>query len=184
MFVGDEVILDVSFAVARARLAGLTGTDVLRGASEDAYGVGITGLARVGAAPGLYKVAHVHVRELAEKDGHAGLAIRWEVSGPAGGLFPALDADITLVPAADQATLLALAGVYRPPLGPLGIALDHAALQRVAAATIRSFLGRLATGITSPADAAEAPEMHDRGHMAPSGDATSGEGPGLGGGKA
>jgi hypothetical protein len=184
MFVSDEVILDVSFAVARARLASLTWNDLLRGASEDAYGAGITGLARVGAAPGLYKVVHVHVRELAKKDDHAGLAIRWEVSGPVGGLFPALDADITLAPAADQASLLALAGVYRPPLGAVGIALDRAALHRVAAATIRSFLGRLATGITSLAGAAEVPKMHDRGHVAPSGHARSGEGPALGGGKA
>jgi hypothetical protein len=183
MFVGDEVILDVSFAVARARLADLTRNDLLSSASEDAYGAGITSLARVGAL-GLSKVVRVHVRELAETDGQAGLAIRWEASGPVGGLFPALDADITLVPAANQTTLLALAGVYRPPLGPLGIALDRAALHRVAAATIRSFLGRLAAGITSPAGAPEAPIMHDRGHVAPFRDAGSGGGPGLGGAKA
>jgi hypothetical protein len=152
MFVGDEVVLDVSFAVARARLADLTGNDLLRSASEDAYGAGITGLARVGAL-GLCKVVRVHVRRLAATDGHAGLAIRWEATGPGGGLFPALDADIRLVPAADQTTLLVLAGVYRPPLGALGIALDRAALHRVAAATIRNFIGRLAVGITSPAGA-------------------------------
>jgi len=37
-----------------------------------------------------------------------------------GGLFPVLDADITLTPAGEQTTRLALAGVYRPPLGRLG----------------------------------------------------------------
>jgi hypothetical protein len=152
MFVGDEVVLDVSFAVARARLADLTGNDLVRSASEDAYGAGVTSLARVGV-PGLYKVVQVYVRPLAETGGHAGLAIRWEATGPGGGLFPALDADIRLVPAADQTTLLVLAGVYRPPLGPLGIALDRAALHRVAAATIRNFLGRLAAGVTGPAGA-------------------------------
>jgi len=148
MFVGDEVVLDVSFAVARARLADITGGDLLRSASEDAYGAGITGLARVGPV-GLGKVVRVHVRPLAETGGHAGLAIRWEATGPGGGLFPALDADITLV-RVGQTTLLVLAGVYRPPLGPLGTALDRAALHRVAAASIRNFLGRLAASITSP----------------------------------
>jgi hypothetical protein len=49
MFVGDEVLLDVSFAVARARLANLTRGGLLVSASEDAYDLGITGLSRVGA---------------------------------------------------------------------------------------------------------------------------------------
>jgi hypothetical protein len=181
MFVGDEVVLDVSFAVARARLADLTRNDLLRSASEDAYGAGITGLARVGAL-GLHKVVRVYVRQLAETGGHAGLVIRWEATGPGCGLFPALDADIRLVPAADQTTLLVLAGVYRPPAGLLGVALDRAALHRVAAATVRNFLGRLAAGV------AGAPEADTRavplGQVAPFGDARSGEGPGLGGAKA
>ncbi len=154
MFVGDEVVLDVSFAVARARLADLAGNDLLRGASEDAYGAGITGLARVGTL-GLSKVVRVRVRELTEAGGGPGLAIRWEATGPGGGLFPALDADIRLARASDETTVLSLAGVYRPPLGTLGNALDRAALHRVAAATIRSFLGRVAAGITSPAGAPE-----------------------------
>jgi hypothetical protein len=152
MFVGDEVVLDVSFAVARARLADLMRNELLRSASEDAYGAGITGLARVGAL-GLGKVVRVQVRELAQTGGRTGIAIRWEATGPGGGLFPALDADIVLVPATDQTTLLSLAGVYRPPLGPLGVALDRAVLHGVAAATIRNFLGRLAAGITSPGGA-------------------------------
>ena len=152
MFVSDEVVLDVSFAVARARLADLMGNELLRGASEDAYGAGITGLARVGPL-GLGKVVRVQVRELAQTGDRTGIAIRWEATGPGGGLFPALDADIVLVPAAGQTTLLSLAGVYRPPLGSLGMALDRAALHGVAAATIRNFLGRLAASITSPAGA-------------------------------
>jgi hypothetical protein len=147
MFVCDEVVLNVSFTVAQARLADLTRNDLLRNASEDAYRAGATGLARVGAL-GLGKVVRVQVRQLAETNGRAGVAVRWEAIGPGGGLFPALDADIVLVPAAGQTTLLSLAGVYRPPLGPLGTALDRAALHGVAGATIRNFLGGLAAGIT------------------------------------
>jgi hypothetical protein len=182
MFVGDEVVLDVSLAVAQARLANLAQNDLLRSASEDAYGAGITGLARVGPM-GLGKVVRVHVRPLAETGGHAGLAIRWEATGSGGGLFPALDADITLV-RAGQTTLLVLAGVYRPPLGPLGTALDRAALHRVAAATIRNFLGRLAADIAGPAGTPEAGAgAVPPGHVAPlgGGGSGSGEGPGLGG---
>jgi hypothetical protein len=155
MFFGDEVVLNVSFAVARARLAELVASDLLRSASQDAYGAGVTGLAQVGVL-GLHKVVRVQVRQLAETDGRAGVAIRWEATGPGGGLFPALDADIVLVPATGQTTLLSLAGVYRPPLGPLGVALDRAALHRVSAATIRNFLGRLAASVTGSAGAPEA----------------------------
>jgi hypothetical protein len=180
MFVGDEVVLDLSFAVARARLTDLVRNELLRSASEDAYGAGVTGLARVGAL-GAYKVVRVQVHELAEKDGQAGLAIRWEASGPGGGLFPVLDADIRLVPAEAQTTLLVLAGLYRPPLGLVGGVLDRAALHRVAAATIRNFLGRLATGITVLAGG---PEADTRAIQLAPFDAVPGEGPGLGGANA
>ena len=44
MFVGDEVLLDVSFTAARARLVNLLRGGLLLSASEDAYGQGITGL--------------------------------------------------------------------------------------------------------------------------------------------
>jgi hypothetical protein len=147
MFVGDEVMLDVSFAVARARLANLTQGEWLLSASDDAYGTGATGLSRVGAL-GLSKVVRVQARDLAEREGSAGLAIRWEVTGPGSGLFPVLDADIKLHPGEEQRTLLTLQGAYRPPLGAVGQALDRAILHRVAATTIRNFLDRVAAGIT------------------------------------
>jgi hypothetical protein len=155
MFVGDEVVLDVSFIVARARLASLTRGGLLVSASEDAYDLGITGLSRVGGL-GLSRVVEVQARELTERDGSAGLAIRWEVTGPGGGLFPVLDADIRVHPAEEQGTLLTLQGTYRPPLGGLGQALDRAILHRVAAATIRNFLHRVAAGVTGQPGPAEA----------------------------
>jgi hypothetical protein len=155
MFVGDEVALDVSFAVARARLANLARGGLLPSASEDAYAAGVTGLSRVGAL-GLSREVRVQARELSERDGSAGLAIRWEVTGPGRGLFPVLDADIRLLPTGEQATLLTLAGAYRPPLGAVGEALDRAILHRVAAATIRNFLSRVAADISRQPDQAEA----------------------------
>jgi hypothetical protein len=161
MFLGDEVLLYVSFAVARARLANLTHGDWLLSASEDAYGLGVTGLSRVGAL-GLSREVLVQVRPLADRDGAAGQAIRWEVTGPGGALFPVLDADLRLRAAGEQATLLTLAGAYRPPLGSLGEALDRAVLHRVAAATIRNFLNGLAAGITGQPSRAEADASRGR----------------------
>jgi hypothetical protein len=147
MFVADETSLEISFAVARERLAQLAQSDVLVSSSEDAYShETATDIMHVGAG-GLSKLVRVQVRELAWTGTSAGLAIRWEATGPGGGLFPVLDADIRLAPAGERATLLTLAGSYRPPLGALGDALDRRILHRVAAATIRRFLTELAVQV-------------------------------------
>jgi hypothetical protein len=139
MFVGDEVRLDIGFAVARERLLRLGEGDTLLATSAGAYGPGPT---RVGVA-GISKLVRVQVRVLSWTDASARLALRWEAIGPGGGLFPALDADLTLAPEG-AGTMLTLAGAYRPPLGPLGQALDRAILHRVAVATIRNFLVEMA----------------------------------------
>jgi hypothetical protein len=44
-----------------------------------------------------------------------------------------------------------LAGAYRPPLGALGARLDAVIMNRVAAATMRSFVRRVAEAIVHPA---------------------------------
>jgi len=147
MFVGDEVLLEVAFPEACKRLAQLADDGVLVSASEGAYSHEAVHLARVGI-PGLSKLVRVQLRELARTDTSAGLAIRWEATGPGGRLFPALDADIRLAPAGDGATLLAMTGSYRPPLGAVGDALDRGILHPVAAATIRNFLAEVAAQIS------------------------------------
>ena len=150
MFVGDETRLGVGFAIARDRLMQLAEGGALLIPSEDAYDQGSAGLARVGI-PGLSKLVRVQVRDLACAEESAGLAIRWEATGPGGGLFPVLDADLRLAPAAEGGSVLTLAGVYRPPLGVLGQALDRALLHRVALTTIRGFLAQVAASITGRA---------------------------------
>lgn len=155
MFVGDETSVEISFAVAVERLARLAGSDVLLSTSEDAYSHETTHLMRVGVG-GLSKLVRVQVRELARTDTSAGLAVRWEATGPGDGLFPVLDADIRLAPAGERATLLTMAGSYRPPLGAVGDALDRTILHRVAAATIRRFLAQLAAQIDGRPGAGEA----------------------------
>jgi hypothetical protein len=168
MFVGAEVVLDLGFAATRDRLANLPWDGALRDTSQQAYGTGAADLVRVGTA-GLSRLVRVQARELSGTNS-AGLAIRWEAIGPGGGLFPVLDADITLIPAGAGTTLLTLVGTYRPPLGALGEALDRAILHRIAAATMRNFVSRLATvltgrpglpvtGVASPAPLPDLPEL-------------------------
>jgi hypothetical protein len=155
VFVGDEVLLAVSFAAARSGLADLTQRGLLLSRSQDAYGDGISSTTRVGPL-GLSKIVRVQAAELAEASGSVGLAIRWEATGPGSALFPVLDADIRLTPAGDKVTLLTLSGAYRPPLGALGEALDRAILRKLTAATVRNFINRLAADITGHSSPAEA----------------------------
>ena len=151
MFTGDQVQLDISFDAARDRLASLAQGWWLLDASRDSIGRGVIGYTRVGPLPGLAKLVSVHVERLPGSHDRAGLALRWEVPGPTGVLFPMLDADITLIPAQDGGSVLAIAAVYRPPLGALGAGLDRTVLHGIATATVRAFLNRAAEAILSPA---------------------------------
>ena len=154
VFVGDEVSLDVSLTAAQARLASLIRGGLLGAASAQAYSDGITGLARAGPpgpAPGPSRLVQVHFRDLTAHGDSASLALRWEVTGHGGGLFPVLDADITLTPAGQRSTTLTLTGAYRPPPGAV---LDRAVMHQVATATIPAFLHRIAQAIAHPARAA------------------------------
>ena len=155
MFVAEEMLLDLSFRSAQARLADLAGAGLLTHLSHDAYGDGLTGLVRVGplgTAPGMSKLVDVQFLDLIGHGESAVLALRWQATGLAGGLFPALDADIALTPAGQHSTRLSLAGSYRPPLGAVGASLDQALLHKVADATIRSLLARVADALTGAQD--------------------------------
>ncbi len=146
MFVGAEVRAEVSAAVAAARLASLTLGSALIDQSHQAW---TDGFAWVGPVPALSKLVLVQFSEPVRRGAVTVLAVRWEATGVAGRVFPVLDADITLAPDGDEATLLGLDGVYGPPGGAVGAGLDRLILHRIATATVRSFLTRVADAIAS-----------------------------------
>jgi hypothetical protein len=79
------------------------------------------------------------------------LPIRWQAS-ELPGLFPALDADLEVAPLGPGRTQLAISARYAPPFGRLGKVIDRAVLSRVAEATLKDFLDRVADAIVrSPA---------------------------------
>jgi hypothetical protein len=77
--------------------------------------------------------------------------MRWEATGVMGRLFPVLDANLMLGQDDQGRGVLRIAGVYRPPLGGLGEDLDQLVLRRVASATLRSLLRRIAALLADPA---------------------------------
>ena len=157
MFIGAEIRMHVGFSAAQARLANLAHDGLLRRVSENAHRWGAD-QAQVGlrGVPGASKLVQVQIRHLVTHQDSAAWALRWEASGTTGGLFPVLDADITLTRAGEQATVLAVSGAYRPPLGSLGAGLDRAIMHRVAEATIRAFARQLGAVIENPAASLEA----------------------------
>jgi len=82
--------------------------------------------------------------------GKARLAMRWSAHS-ATALFPVLDADLELAPSGAEACRLVLTGAYRPPLGPLGRAVDGLLLHHVAEQDIEGFLSAAAAGLEQQA---------------------------------
>jgi hypothetical protein len=153
MFVTHELLLDIGFPAAQARLVNLVRRGGLSGASRAAYEDELSAVIRVGPfgdAAGASKLVRIRFLDPVCRGDVMTLVLRWEATGVTGGLFPVLDADITLTPAAQHATRLALAGSYRAPLGGLGTGLDKAILNRVATATIRALLRNVADSLAHP----------------------------------
>ncbi|HEV2377584.1 MAG TPA: hypothetical protein VGS19_36145 [Streptosporangiaceae bacterium] len=165
MFIARELLVHAECGLAQARLARIAGARGLTQVSQAAYEDGLTRLVRVGPlgdTPGVSKLVAVRVLDPVHREDTMTVALRWEATGATGSLFPVLDADISLSPAGEQSARLALSGVYRPPLGHIGAALDKAILHRVGTATIDALLRRVADTVTRPAVAA-----HPAGHASP-----------------
>jgi hypothetical protein len=114
---------------------------------------------RVGPSPVIWRLARAEFLDLVVRDESCLLTLRWQAIGPAGSLFPVLDADITVTPHAEDAVILRLDGSYRPPLGALGAGVDRALLHRAAVSTVRAFLTSICDALAHPEAADErAPE--------------------------
>ncbi len=166
MFVAHQLVLQISSQAAQARLANQAYRDGLSSASQDAYENGLASLIRVGPLgdlPGASKLVRVRFLDPVYRGDAMTLGLRWEATGVAGGLFPVLDADITLTPVGEHATRLALAPSYRPPLSRLGVALDKAILNHLATGTIRALLRDVANALANPGTAADRPPGTARG---------------------
>jgi len=72
--------------------------------------------------------------------------IVWRATG-APGLFPVLAADLEVATLDPHLTQLTLRGRYEPPLGALGQRLDRLLLHRLAEASVRAFLRRVAEAL-------------------------------------
>jgi hypothetical protein len=159
MFIGAETRLPASFGHAQARLAQLIRGGLLGRASGGAYDEWRTALARDGpwgtapwgTALSMSRLARVHVCNTTARGDLAIWPLRWEVTRPPGALVPVLDADIRLMPAGADFSLLAVLAVCRPPLDGLASDLDQAIVRQCATAMIQAFAHHIAAAVTRPA---------------------------------
>jgi len=153
VFVSDERLLDLSLGAAQKRLDNLARRGWLDQASRAAYESGLDHLLRVGPfgdVPGASRLVRVQFVEPVYRDGAMTLGLRWEATGVTGGLFPVLDANLSLGDDGGghgHGTKLALTAAYRPPLGGVGAELDRLLLHRVAARTVSAFLTHVASAL-------------------------------------
>jgi hypothetical protein len=169
MFARRDLLLGLGFEAGRARLLNLLRDGALAGVSHAAYeaGIAVIRIGPLGNVPGAGKLVRVSFLDPADRDGMLQVGLRWEATGIAGELFPVLDGDFTLTPAGAGTARLALAGVYRPPLGWLGARLDEAVLHKIADATFGALLRSVADTLISPVPARGTAGLRESGNALP-----------------
>jgi hypothetical protein len=116
--------------------------------ADVAYREGEALQARVGPTEALAKVVELDIGVAEIHSYGLSYPVHWSAVG-ARILFPELTADLILSNDGKGATKLTLRGTYRPPMGPLGRIADRALLGRIAEATVRSWMDRLAEALNS-----------------------------------
>jgi hypothetical protein len=145
MFV--RYFLELPFAAHAVESALLSSPeDWIPGLVEDASRHGETLLAEVGFdAPSgrIQKKVELEIGAPLTMGFSTLLPITWKAAGLAG-LFPVMEADIEVAGLGLERSQLSFNGRYRPPLSVLGQAVDRVVLHRVAEATMKDFLDRVA----------------------------------------
>ena len=146
MFVHDFIQVDIPLATVRSHLE--SGQAWLSPLAASAYREGEQLLVRTGPGPGglLTKQVCMTLGDIRDRGDGTVLPIRWHATGVAG-LFPVLDADLEFAPLGPNDAVISLWGTYDPPLHGVGTQLDRWVFHRVAEATVRAFLGRMADAL-------------------------------------
>jgi hypothetical protein len=98
------------------------------------------------ALPMLGKSVTVRVGQSISRSDVTVVPLTWQATS-APGLFPVLSADLEIASLGAHMTQLTLHGRYDPPLGAVGRRMDRLLMHRIAEATVRGFLSRLADGL-------------------------------------
>ncbi|MEX1125016.1 MAG: hypothetical protein WD895_00040 [Acidimicrobiia bacterium] len=145
MFVHYETLVRVPLGVVEQRLNAIN--DDLDEWAGIAYRKGESLRARVGPhVDGLAKEVRLEIG--AHEIHRKGLVypIRWVATG-ASSLFPTMTADLVLSHVGLTQTKLTFEGTYEPPMGPLGKMIDRIAFRKLADATVKTWVDRIAQAL-------------------------------------
>lgn len=105
-----------------------------------------------GKVPLLAKEVSLNAGEPIRAHAHTTVPLMWDATGSPG-LFPRMLADLVVAPLGSTRAQLTFRGSYDPPLGPIGEMLDRALLHRVAEASVKAFMDRIASALGEAEDA-------------------------------
>jgi Rrf2 family protein len=142
--IADSVQVELPAAAVAARLsAGTSWLTALAEACDEEE-------PRIRVGPGrpgwLGKTVAVHLGDAGQAGDSLVIPFIWEASGPAG-IFPRFEGELRLTALDPERSEFRLAGRYRPPPGRAGQVLNDTVIMRLAQATVRSFLRRIARGL-------------------------------------
>ncbi|MDH3306014.1 MAG: hypothetical protein OEO77_00640 [Acidimicrobiia bacterium] len=114
----------------------------------DAYREGESLRARlsVGDSAAIAKTVQLELGAPMHGARHTTVPLTWSASGTPG-LFPRMEADLVLAPVGPRTSQVSMRGSYEPPLGPVGKALDRAVFHRIAEASVKGFVDRIARAL-------------------------------------
>lgn len=120
----------------------------LPGLAADANerGDGLLAAVGFGESFGIRRVVRIKLGEPVRVATKTVVPLEWTAVG-ATGMFPEMHADLEIAPLAPGRCQLAMSARYAPPLGAMGRVLDRGVLFRVAEATVKDFLDRVADRI-------------------------------------
>lgn len=147
MFVQYFGMVPIPLEVAESRLLGLM--DGLSESADIAYRHGEELLARIGGGEGkVAKTVRLELGEPTHGESSTTLPFAWWATGTPF-LFPTMDAELVLASMGPALTQVTLQGTYKPPIGPVGKALDRVLLHRFAEASVKDFVDRVVDELTT-----------------------------------
>jgi hypothetical protein len=121
--------------------------DGLPEAADVAYRHGEELRSRIGPGSSpIAKAVRLDVGRPDRQDGQLTIPLTWKATGTPG-LFPRMDADLVLAAVGPERAHLEFRGSYQPVLGPVGWVIDRTLLHRVAEASVKGFVDRLAAAL-------------------------------------
>jgi hypothetical protein len=157
MIVHDFVRIGRDYEEIRIRvLADPRGLITASAGSAYRYGEALSlRLTPLNSHPTFGKTIEVDLANPYEREDQLVVPMHWWAPG-ATRLYPHLDGDLEFAPLGSLSTQITLMGSYDPPFGFVGRRADVMLLHRVAEASVRSFLARVARNLERPAGAVTA----------------------------